>query len=599
MPSTENQSQISPVEERINSLIKEMTLEEKIGQMTQVEKNSISPEEVRNFFIGSVLSGGGGFPSINTPVAWADMVDTYQKCAMETRMAIPLIYGVDAVHGHSNMNGAVIFPHNIGLGASRNPNLVFQIGRATTEELVATGIYWNFAPTIAVPQDIRWGRTYEGYSENTQVVSNLGAAYIRGLQGDKLDTDHFVLATPKHFLGDGGTTWGSSSFRNNQLDQGDTQIDEETLRKIHLSPYLSAIQNGAMCIMASFSSWNGRRMTANNYLLTDVLKEELGFTGFIVSDWQAVDQLSDDYYQAVSMAVNAGIDMTMVPYDYKKYIYTLMSVVQQGDVTESRINDAVYRILHVKLMLGLFDRPYAQRVFLSHVGSESHRLLARQAVSESLVLLKNDNQILPISKDVKLILVAGRGADNIGIQCGGWTIEWKGIDGNQIPGTTILQGLKNITSQDTRIVYEPSGIFDITSEAKRNPALADIGIVVVGEIPYAEGDGDSEDLCLSQNDVELIHQMRSICHRLVVILISGRPMIITDQLPLINALVCAWLPGQEGEGIADVLFGDKEFKGRLPYTWPKSMDQIPFNFENLPTGDKSPLFPFGYGLEAN
>lgn len=596
MPSTMNQEPDSPIEGPINRLIGRMTLEEKIGQMTQVEKNSINPEDVGKYFIGSVLSGGGGYPTSNTSTAWADMVDTYQKYALETRLSIPLIYAVDAIHGHSNMHGAVIFPHNIGLGASRNLELVYQIGRATAEEMVATGIYWNFAPTIAVPQDIRWGRTYEGFSENTDVVTSMGAAYIRGLQGERLDTPHSVLATPKHYVGDGGTAWRSSTYMNNLLDQGDTRVDEATLRKIHLPPYITAIQNGTMCFMASFSSWNGLKMTANTYLLSVVLKGELGFKGFVISDWQAVDQLSDDYYQAVVLAINAGIDMNMVPYDYKKFIATLSKAVQQGDVAESRIDDAVSRILLVKSMLGLFDRPFAQRTFLPQVGSESHRQLARQAVSESLVLLKNDHQTLPFDKNIKEILVSGRGADNLGIQCGGWTIEWMGIDGNHIPGTTILQGLKNTVSPDTRIFYSPTGQFDSDVKGEWNSTLADIGIVVVGETPYAEGVGDCEDLNLTENDVKLIYQMRSKCQRLVAILISGRPVIITDQLSLIDAFVCAWLPGQEGEGIADVLFGDKEFKGRLPYTWPKRMNQLPFNFEDLPTGDEAPLFPYGYGL---
>ena len=598
MPSTNYQHNDSPIEKSISNLIGRITLEEKIGQMTQVEKNSINPEDVGNYFIGSILSGGGGHPASNTPSAWADMVDTYQKYALKTRLSIPLIYAVDAIHGHSNMHGAVIFPHNIGLGAARNPDLVYQIGRATAEEMVATGIYWNFAPTIAVPQDIRWGRTYEGFSENTELVNNLGVAYLRGLQGDGLDTTNSVLATPKHYLGDGGTAWRSSTFMSNLLDQGDTRIDEATLRKIHLPPYVGAIKNGAMCIMASFSSWNGLKMTANSYLLSDILKGELGFKGFIISDWQAVDQLSDDYYQAVVLAINAGIDMNMVPYAYKKFISTLLRAVQQGDVSESRIDDAVSRILLVKYMLGLLERPFAQRALLPNVGSELHRLLARQAVSESLVLLKNDPQTLPIAKNIKMILVAGRGADNLGIQCGGWTIEWIGTDGNQLPGTTILQGLKNSVSPDTRVIYSPSGKFDADLKEDRKAALAEVGIVVVGETPYAEGIGDREDLSLTEIDVELIHQMRSKCQSLVVILISGRPMIITDELPLIDAFVCVWLPGQEGAGITDVLFGDKPFKGRLPYTWPKSMDQLPFSFEKRLAGDEAPLFPSGYGLKT-
>ncbi len=596
MPSKKLINPDIPIEERIYDLIGKMTLEEKIGQMTQVEKNSISPEDIGKYYIGSVLSGGGGYPANNTPNDWAEMVNSYQKYAMQTRLAIPLLYGVDAVHGHNNVNGAVIFPHNIGLGATWDPELVYQIGKATAEELVATGIYWNFAPTLAVPQDIRWGRTYEGYSENPDLVSTLGAAYLRGLQGDRLDLPYSVLGTPKHYLGDGGTNWKSSKERNYLLDQGDTTVDEATFRRIHLSPYVTAIQQGALCIMASYSSWNGSKLTANKYLLTKVLKDELGFKGFLVTDWQAIDQLSLDYNHAVILAINAGIDMNMVPYDYKRFITTLLQAVRQGDVAISRINDAVSRILHVKFMLGLFERPFTQPAFLSMIGNESHRALARQAVSQSLVLLKNEFHTLPLSRNLKTILLAGNGADNLEIQCGGWTIEWIGLDGNKIPGTTILDGIRNKLSKDTRLVYNPSSRFDEPDNPELQTNISDIGIVVVGETPYAEGVGDREDLHLTQNDIDLIVRIRSRCHRLVVILISGRPMIITDQLPYIDAFVCAWLPGQEGEGIADVLFGDKPFTGRLPYSWPRSMDQLPCNIERYADNEEQPLFPFGYGI---
>lgn len=588
-----------PLEERGNDLIGKMTLEEKIGQMTQVEKNSITPQDVGEYFIGSVLSGGGGYPDSNNPKGWAEMVNSYQKYAMRTRLAIPMLYGVDAVHGHSNVYGAVIYPHNIGLGATRNSELVFQIGKATAEEMVATGIYWNFAPAVTVPQDIRWGRTFEGFGEDTELVSLLGSAYLRGLQGDRLDSPYSVLATPKHYLADGGTTWKSSKFQNYLLDQGDTNIDEATLRRIHLPPYISAIQQGALCIMVSHSSWNGQRLTANTYLLSNVLKGDLGFRGFIVTDWQAVENLSDDYYQAVVLAITAGIDMNMVPYDYKKFLFTLIRAVQQGDVAESRIDDAVSRILRVKIMLGLFERPFALPASLSIVGSETHCSLARQAVSESLVLLKNDFETLPLSTNLKTILIAGNGADNLGMQCGGWTIEWMGIDGNKIRGTTLLQGIKNKVSGNTRIVFDALGRFEEVKDADMQSAMAEVGIVVVGENPYAEGFGDREDLSLSQKDIELLQLMRSRCHRLVAILISGRPLIITEQLPFIDAFVCAWLPGQEGEGVADVLFGDKPFTGLLPYTWPRSMDQLPFDFENLPTGEQAPLFSYGYRLTTS
>jgi len=596
MPSSKYLDPKFSIEERVNDLIKIMTQEEKIGQMTQAEKNSINPQDVGKYFIGSVLSGGGGYPTPNTPKDWSQMVYNYQKAALQTRLAIPILYGVDAIHGHSNTKGAVIFPHNVGLGATRNPELVFKIARATAEEMIATGVYWNFAPNVSIPQDIRWGRTYEGFSENTEIVTSLGTAYLLGLQGTNLDEPNSVLATPKHYLGDGGTSWKSSKIGKRLLDQGDTILDEATLRRIHLLPYSVAIREGALCIMVSYSSWNSLKMTSNPYLLTDVLKGELGFKGFIVTDWQAVDQLSTDYYKAVVLAINAGIDMNMVPYDYKKFISTFNQAVERGEVAEARVNDAVSRILYVKFSLGLFERPCTLPESHSMVGTESHRLLARQAVSESLVLLKNDSQTLPLQKNIKTIFVSGKAANNLGMQCGGWTIEWMGIDGNNIPGTTILQGIRNKVSTGTQILYKPSGRFVPTKGIKSLPDKADIGIVVIGEAPYAESLGDKDDLNLTKKDIRLVEQMRIRCHRLVIILISGRPMIITDILPFTDAFVCAWLPGQEGEGIADVLFGEKEFVGRLPYTWPRSLDQLPLNINNLPKGEQAPLFSIDYGL---
>ena len=584
------------IAERVSALVGEMTLDEKIGQMTQVEKNSIPPQDVGKYFIGSVLSGGGGYPQPNTPAAWFDMVNSYQEYALNTRLAIPILYGVDAVHGHACMNGATVFPHNVGLGATRNAELVRHIARATAEELAAVGIFWNFAPTVAIPQDIRWGRTYEGFGENAELVARLGSAYVRGSQGEQLDAPSSVLATAKHYMGDGGTSWKTSQTWNFLLDQGDTRLDEPALRKIHLPPYISAVQSGVMCVMPSYSSWNGLKMTAHKYLLTDVLKGELGFEGFLVTDWNAVPQLSPDYFQAVVLAVNAGMDMVMVPYDYKQFISTLRDAVQRGDVTERRIDDAVSRILRVKMLLGISGRPSVHPTSFSEVGATEHHSLARRAVRESLVLLKNDAHTLPLSRDIRTVLVAGKGAHNLGMQCGGWTIEWMGIDGNMIPGTTILQGIKNKLLAHTQVIYTQSAELSGAEAEALSSSPVDIGIVVVGEAPYAEGVGDREDLGLSADDIALIEWVRSKCHKLIAILICGRPMIITDQLPLMDACVCAWLPGQEGEGIADVLFGDHPFTGRLPYTWPRRMAQLPFDFQHLGEGDQAPLFTYGFGL---
>jgi beta-glucosidase len=516
------------------------------------------------------------------------MVDGFQEYALKTRLGIPLLYGADGVHGHANVRGAVVFPHNIGLGATGDPDLVERIGRATAEEMAATGVYWNFAPVVAVPQDIRWGRTYEAYSEDTDLVSELSSAYVRGLQGTDDQTDlcasTTVLATPKHYVGDGGTSWGSSTtFIEQQymLDQGVTEVDETTLRDVHLPPYAAAIDAGARSIMVSFSSWDGLKMHAHRYLLTDLLKGELGFAGFLVSDWQGIDQIPGEYKSDVVTAINAGIDMVMVPYDYKTFIKNLTQAVEKGDVPQERIDDAVRRILTVKFELGLFERPYSDESLRSLIASEEHLDLALEAVRKSLVLLKNEGNTLPLDQDMPLMFVAGQGAHDIGIQCGGWTIEWQGGSGAITPGVTILEGIENSVSEGTTIRYDRSGNFE---------GVAGVGIVVVGEGPYAEGVGDRADLSLSAADAALIEAMRAQSEKLVVILISGRPMIITDQLPLADAFVAAWLPGTEGDGVAQVLFGDYPFTGQLPYTWPRSMDQIPHT-----VGD-DPLFPFGYGL---
>jgi beta-glucosidase len=583
-----------------NDLLARMTLAEKIGQMTQVEKNSLTPEVVTQYFIGSVLSGGGGYPAENTPQGWAKMVGDFQEAALQTRLGIPLLYGVDAVHGHNNLCGAVIFPHNIGLGATRDPDLVYRIGRATAEELAATGVHWNFAPTIAAPQDLRWGRTYEGYAGDPEWVAELGAAYINGLQGERLSDSVSVLATAKHYLADGGTTWGSSRTlfaippgapfegTNNlfefKIDQGDTRLDEATLRLVHLKPYIAAIQAGVQTVMASFSSWNGIKLHAHHYLLSKVLKGELGFRGFIVSDWAGIDQVSDDYHQAVVNAINAGVDMAMVPHDYERFISTLTQAVEQGQVSLVRIDDAVQRILKVKLKAGLFERPLPDPQHLSLVGTAEHRKLAREAVAKSLVLLKNEAQVLPLSKDTPAILVAGQAADNIGLQCGGWTIEWLGKTGPITPGTTILSGIQSVLSRPGGLVYDPHGHFE-----QQRDQTAEIGIAVLSEMPYAEGFGDRADLRLPAEDVQLIHRLRARCQKLVVILLSGRPLILTEHLPLVDALVAAWLPGTEGQGIADVLFGDQPFTGKLSYSWPRSMQQIPLQKE------MDPLYPFGHG----
>jgi beta-glucosidase len=501
----------------------------------------------------------------------------------------------------------VIYPHNIGLGAAGDADLAYRIGRATAEELAATGIYWNFAPTVAVPQDIRWGRTYEGYSQDSHIVAQLASAYIKGLQGNRLNEPLSVLANPKHYLGDGGTTWGSSGMLSYyppgytvegvdnlfafKIDQGDTSLDEATLRGVHLTPYIAALQAGAQVVMPSLSSWKGLKLHAHRYLLTEVLKGELGFNGFIITDWGGIDQVSADYYQAVVIAINAGIDMSMVPYDFERFISNMKRAVEKGDIPLDRIDDAVQRILSVKFKAGIFDHPHPDPSYLSLVGSAQHRELGREAVAKSLVLLKNEAQTLPLSKTLPTILVGGKAADDIGLQCGGWTIEWLGQAGAITPGTTILNGIRATVSPSSRVLYDPDGQFEQLGDER-----VEVGIAVLAEIPYAEGFGDREDLALPLADIRLIERMRSRCHTMVVLLLSGRPLILTDQLSLMDALVAAWLPGTEGQGVADVLFGDLPFTGKLPYTWPRSLDQIPTHYPYLPGEEADALFPIGFGL---
>ena len=584
-----------PVEARIDDLLPRMTLPEKIGQMTLIEKNSVRPADVTAKLIGGVLSGGGGSPRPNTAEAWAKMVDDYQRAALATRLAIPILYGVDAVHGHGNLYGATIFPHNIGLGAANDPDLVERIGRATAQEMIATGIYWNYSPVLAVVQDYRWGRAYESFGERTEWVTALGLAMLRGLQGEKLGTPGTVLATPKHYVADGGTAWGSSSTENYQIDQGVAEIDEATLRQIHLPPYQAAVQAGALSIMASFSSWGGLKMHAQKYLLTDVLKGELGFTGFIVSDWGGIDQIAEDYDQAVITAINAGIDMNMVPYDADKFINALTRAVESGAVPMARIDDAVRRILRAKFTLGLFERPFSDPALLPTVGSAEHRALAREAVGKSLVLLKNADQTLPLAPTTPTIFVAGVAADDIGIQSGGWTIEWQGKTGKITLGTTILEGITAAVGPETKVVFSALGRFGSQKAADGSALIADVGIVVVGEKPYAEGRGDSAALTLSDPDLALIDRVRPVSKKLVVIVVSGRPLALGEALDQADAVIAAWLPGTEGAGVADGLFGVRPFTGKLPVTWLKSPDQLPFNFA---TDCAEATFPFGYGLSA-
>lgn len=586
-----------PLGVRINDLMKRMTLAEKIGQMAQIERKAASAQVMKDYFIGSVLSGGGSVPRPQaTPEDWMNMVNEFQKGSLSTRLGIPMIYGIDAVHGNNNAYKATIFPHNVGLGATRDPELVKRIGAATALETRATGIQYAFAPCIAVCRDPRWGRCYESYSEDHRIVQAM-TELIPGLQGE-IPTNSpkgvpyvagkdKVAACAKHYVGDGGTHDG--------INENNTIINRHGLLSIHMPAYYNSIIKGVSTIMVSFSSWNGVKMHANRPLVTDFLKNTLKFRGFVISDWQGIDQITNppgaNYTYSVQAGVNAGIDMIMIPDYYPRFIDDLTSLVEKKIVPMSRIDDAVRRILRVKFVMGLFENPMADPSFADQLGKKEHRELAREAVRKSLVLLKNgknsDQPMLPLPKKAPKILVAGSHADNIGYQCGGWTIEWQGDSGNITAGTTILSAIKSTVDPATNVVYSENPDTSFVNNGGFSYA-----IVIVGEPPYAETAGDSQNLTLPDPATSTI---KTVCGHVkcVVVLITGRPVVIQPYLSSMDALVAAWLPGSEGRGITDVLFGDYGFTGKLPRTWFKSVDQLPMN-----VGDKhyDPLFPFGFGL---
>ena len=569
-----------PVEVRIEHLLAQMTLEEKIAQMALVEKNSIDPKTVAAVGIGAVLSGGGGKPENNTPLGWHTMIMEFIEGSKSSRTGIPIFYGMDANHGLGNIPGATIFPHQIGLGATGNSQLVEEIARATAEESRAIGLQWNFSPALDLPTDIRWGRVYENFSDDPELTSTLGAMYVRGLH------DGSVLASAKHFVGAGSMLWQTSHNKNFSIDQGITEADENRLRSEFLPPFRRAIEEGALNIMVGLNAWGDAKVTANHYLITDILKQELGFKGFIVSDWYGVYEISDSTYESTVSAIQAGVDMVMLPYDYRTFIADVRQAVRRGDIEEARIDDAVRRILRAKFEFGLFDADTQPP--LSVIGSENHRALAREAVAQSLVVLKN-NDVLPLSKKLRKIRVAGSAADNIGMQAGAWTVEWQGIDGNWLPGaTSILAGIQDAVNDSTMIEFDKDGVF-------LEKDIADIGIAIVGEKPYAEGWGDTAHPKISTEDLEAIARLTASSREVVVILVSGRPLIISDELENWDALVAAWLPGSEGAGIADVIFGDAT-TGTLPITWPRTIEQLPISASGFTRDGTSPLFPRGFGL---
>jgi beta-glucosidase len=616
------------VDRRVADLMRHMTLEEKIGQMTQAERGAVAddPSLIAQWKLGSVLSGGGSTPKNNTPAAWVEMITEFQRQAMTTRLQIPIIYGIDAVHGHGNVYGATIFPHNVGLGSTRDPALAKRVGQATAEEVRATGIPWNFAPCICVARDERWGRTYESMGEDPSLVIQM-ESLIDGMQGDVGDPQR-VLATAKHFAGDGDTQYNQAIADANKgkpwyeqkypIDQGVTVTSRENFNRIDLQPYLAGIWwHRVGSVMPSYSSidftddgvGNPVKMHASRELITGRLKDNYRFGGFVISDWEGIHQIPDPDAPneggltpyKVRTGVNAGTDLFMEPNSAKPFEDLLLAEVKAGRVSQDRVDDAVRRILTAKFKLGLFDNPYPSPDHIDQVGSAAHRAIGRQAAAESQVLLKNSGGALPLRPDAK-VYVAGRNADNIGNQAGGWTIQWQGVSGDAIPGTTILKGIREVAPQ-AKVTY--------SADASAPTAGSDVGVVVVGETPYSEGYGDvggpecgwctpaqqeEKSLSLQAGDRAVIDKVCSAIATCVVLVVSGRPQMLTDQLDKIDALVASWLPGSEGAGVADVLFGKRPFTGQLSMTWPRSEAQVPINVGDA---NYNPLFPFGWGLRTD
>jgi beta-glucosidase len=597
-PAARSQGLIDPgAEGRITALIASMSLEEKVGQLIQADILSIRPEDLRDYPVGSILAGGNSGPNGNDrapPQAWLDLVHAFQAVAMEPRAGhqpIPLIFGIDAVHGHANLIGATVFPHNIGLGAAHDPELIGRIGRATAEEVAATGWDWSFGPTLAVPRDDRWGRTYEGYSEDPEIVAAYAAPMVEGLQGPSALRGGLqqgrVAASLKHFLGDGGTADGK--------DQGDDRISEAELIAVHAPGYPPAIEAGADTVLVSFSSWQGEKMIANKALLTDVLKGRMGFEGLVVSDWNAHTQVPGCSAESCAAAINAGLDMFMAPDTWKGLYRNTLAQARSGEIPMTRIDDAVRRILRVKLKEGLFDpaRPYEGRFEL--LGSPDHRAIAREAVRKSLVLLKNDGA-LPIKASAR-VLVAGDGADDIGKQAGGWTVSWQGTGNTNADfphGQSIFAGIRE--------AVDAAGGHAELSAAGEFSQRPDVAVVVFGENPYAEFQGDRPTLeyqPAAKTDLALLRKLKAKGIPTVAVFLSGRPLWVNPEINASDAFVAAWLPGTEGGGVADVLVGDPQgrprhdFSGKLSFSWPRTAEPTPVN-----RGDAhyDPLFAYGYGL---
>jgi beta-glucosidase len=577
-------------QDRVKTLLASMTLDQKIGQILLVERQKATPAQVTQFGLGGVLTAADAHPEPNTPAGWADEVDSYHAAALASATKIPAFYAIDAVHGNAEVPGAVVFPHNIGLGATGDAQLVEKVGQIVALEMAGVGLDFTFAPMVAVARDDRWGRENESFGETPALAGTLGAALIRGLQGPAIGKGPVpVIGTAKHFAADGATKYGSASGgpNNGGIDRGDAQIDEQTLMTLHIKPYEAAVGAGVGSVMATVSKWNGMPGHGNKRFLTDILKGQLGFKGFVVSDYDGIDDTAPGATKAdkYSNAFNAGIDMVMSSggSGIAAQIATIKSVVPSR-VPMTRFDDQVGRILLTKCMMGMFERPAKiDRTLTSAVGSTEHRAVGRQAVRQSLVLLKNDGNVLPLAKTIARVHLGGKSADNIANQCGGWTIDWQGTAGKAAIGTTVRQAISAVVTP-AKVTYVANGT---------GGAGASVGIAVIGETPYAEWYGDKADLGVDPADVAVVQAMKSAGLKVVVVLISGRPMILDKILPISDAVIAAWLPGTEAGGIADVLFGDSKPTGKLSQSWPRSMSQIPIN-----TGDATydPLFPYGFGL---
>ncbi|MBN2527308.1 MAG: glycoside hydrolase family 3 protein [Deltaproteobacteria bacterium] len=645
---TETEIPVTPETPQVENLLAQMTLDEKVGQMLQVERREtpswlsedgldveLNPMDMQTYFIGSVLSGGGSVPGNNTVADWQALVTKLQDSALQTRLHIPMLYGVDAVHGHSNVYGATIMPHNIGLGATRDPDLVRRVSQVTAAEVAATSIPWTFSPCVAVSRDERWGRSYESVGEEPEIAILLSQASVQGFQGATMNGQN-VIATAKHYVGDGGTLFGTGSYDPSQggdrmqfMDRGDTPAED--IRDIHLPGFVEAVKAGVGSVMISFTSVDGVSMHANSELIQGVLKRELGFDGFTISDWDGIKEIDldgqetmtpDDLFKAqVIASVNAGVDMFMIPFkaDWLRFLSIVKTAVTEGVIPMSRIDDAVRRILRIKFRAGLFDKPYGDPQFQSEafLGTPEHRAVAREAVRKSLVLLRN-KEGLPLTT-TQNILVTGKNANNIGHQCGGWTLSWQGgsdlittvnEDGSETTtrakyteGTTILEGIQNYMTSHAA-TDGTNGVVDFMSEfalaLPNDTQHYNVAVAVLGETPYAEWFGDrySEELVLDDEDLDVLdvlYEARDAgrVDKIVVVLVSGRALVVTDEVQNWDGFVSAWLPGSEGDGVADVLFDNEfDFQGKLPVTWPRRIDLIPVN-----DGDyQEALYTYGYGM---